>query len=97
MRARITVRLPADLLDRAKRKAAAEGRTLAAVIEEGLRSILAEQPKTAKTKRVLPPVSKAVGGPMPGIDPSDLSDLQEMDDLDYVARIRRFKPRTRMG
>jgi hypothetical protein len=93
MQARITVRLPVDLLDHAKRKAAAEGRTLAAVIEDGLRAILAEQPKTAKTKRVWPPVSKAVGGPMPGVDPSNLSDLQEMDDLDYLARMRRSKPR----
>ena len=37
MNERITVRLPADLLKRAKRKAVAEGRTLRALIEEGLR------------------------------------------------------------
>ena len=37
MNERTTVRLPAELLKRAKRKAVAEGRTLTALIEEGLR------------------------------------------------------------
>jgi hypothetical protein len=91
MTERTTVRLPSDLLIRAKRKAAAEGRTLTALIEEGLRSVTAENRKAAKGKRILPPVSKATGGPMPGIDLTDLSALQEMDDLDYVERMKRFK------
>ena len=47
--------------------------------------------KAAKSKRVLPPISKATGGPMPGIDLTDLSALQEIEDLDYVERMRRFK------
>ncbi len=37
MAERMTVRLPAELLRRAKRKAAAEGRSLTALIEDGLR------------------------------------------------------------
>jgi len=88
---RTTVRLPRELLDRAKRKAAAEGRTLTALIEDGLRLVVARNQKAAKSKRVLPPVSKATGGPMPGIDLNDLSALQEMDDLSYVERMKRFK------
>ena len=88
---RTTVRLPADLLNRAKRKAAAERRTLTSLIEDGLRLVVAESGKVVKRKRVLPPVSKATGGPMPGIDLTDLSALAEMDDLDAVKRMQRFK------
>jgi hypothetical protein len=91
MNERTTVRLPKDLLTRAKRKAAAEGRTLTSLIEDGLRFVVAENRKAGKTKRVLPPVSKATGGPMPGIDLTDFSALQEIDDLEYVERMKRFK------
>jgi hypothetical protein len=91
MAARTTIRLPEDLLNRAKRKAAAEGRTLASLIEEGLRLIVAETRKGMKAKRVLPRSSKAGGGPMPGVDLGDLSTLQEKDDLDTVRRMQRFK------
>jgi hypothetical protein len=91
MTERTTVRLPADLLNRAKRKAAAERRTLTSLIEDGLRLVVADGRKAVKGKRVLPPVSKATGGPMPGIDLTDLSALQEIDDLDQVARMQRIK------
>ena len=40
MAERTTVRLPEDLIKRAKRKAAAEGSTLTALIEEGLRLVV---------------------------------------------------------
>jgi len=88
---RTTVRLPEELLTRAKRKAAAEGRTLTALIEEGLRHVVAEKRKDVRSKRVLPRISTATGGPMPGIDISDGSALQEMDDLEYVERMKHFK------
>ena len=91
MSERTTVRLPKDLLVRAKRKAAAQGRTLTSLIEEGLRLVVAETRKAGKAKRVLPPISKATGGPMPGIDLTDFSVLQELDDLEYVARMKRLK------
>jgi hypothetical protein len=88
---RTTVRLPQELITRAKRKAAAEGRTLTSLIEEGLRSVVADTRKATKQKRVLPPISDATGGPMPGIDVTDTSALQEMEDLDYVRRMKSFK------
>ena len=91
MSERTTVRLPEDLLNRAKRKAAAEGRTLTSLIEDGLRLVVAENRKSAKRNRVMPRVSKATGGPMPGIDLTDFSALQEMDDLEYVERMKHFK------
>ena len=88
MSERTTIRLPEELLERAKRKAAAEGRTLTSLIEEGLRLVVAETGEGAK--RVLP-CSKATGGLMPGVDISDGSALQEMDDLEYVERMKHFK------
>jgi len=91
MAERTTIRLPEDLLNRAKRKAAAEGRTLTSLIEDGLRMVVAGNRKIANTKRTLPRVSKASGGPMPGIDLTDISALQELDDLEYVERMKRFR------
>lgn len=88
---RTTVRLPKDLLGRAKRKAATEGRTLTQLIEEGLRAVVMENPASSSAKRVLPPVSKATGGPLPGVDTANLAALQELEDLDDVSRIMHFK------
>ena len=90
MTERTTVRLPEDLIHRAKRKAAGEGRTLTSLIEEGLRLVLASKPER-KLRRVLPPVSDASGGPWPGIDISDSAALQEAEDLEYVERMKHFK------
>jgi hypothetical protein len=44
-----------------------------------------------KDKRVLPRVSTATGGLMPGIDLDDLSAQQEMDDLEYIERMKHFR------
>ena len=85
---RTTVRLPDDLVRRAKHKAAAEGLTLTSLIEEGLRRVLHERPPTRPGKRILPKVSKAGGGLKPGIDLSETAALQEFEDLDYVARLK---------
>jgi hypothetical protein len=91
MTERTTVRLPEDLLNRARRKAAAEGRTFTSLIEDGLRAVVGEHRKTEKRRPVMPRVSKAGGGLMPGIDLTDPSTLQEADDLDYVRRMQRSK------
>ncbi len=88
MTERTTVRLPDDLVRRAKRKAAAEGRSLTALIEDGLRRVLNERMPDGREKRILPPVSTAKGGLMPGIDLSDSAALQEMEDLAQVKRSR---------
>jgi hypothetical protein len=89
---RTTVRLPEDLLTRAKRKAAAEGRTLTSLIEDGLRIVVADKPRPAKRKRVVLPVSAATGGPMPGFENMNFSELQELDDLEAFERMKHFKP-----
>jgi hypothetical protein len=91
MAERTTVRLPKDLLLRAKRKAAAEGRTVTALIEDGLRMVIAKDRAAGRAKRVLPPVSKATGGLMPGVDLTNTSVLQEIEDLEYVGRMNRLR------
>jgi hypothetical protein len=91
MSERTTVRLPQDLLNHAKRKAAAEGRTLTSLIEEGLRIVVAERGNGSRKKGGPIRVSKATGGPMPGIDITKFSALEELDDLEYVERMKHFK------
>lgn len=86
MQERTTVRLPQELLLRAKRKAAAQGRTLTSLIEDGLRLVVADEVKPPKAERVMPPISKATGGLLPGVD---LKDVQEIEDLEYVERMKR--------
>ena len=85
---RTTVRLPEELIRRAKRRAEADGRTLTALIEDGVRRILDERDTTKQRKRISPRVSSATGGVMPGIDISNSAALQEMDDLEYIERLR---------
>ena len=91
MTERTTVRLPDDLLKKAKRKAAQEGRTLTSLIEDGLRLIVAESDKKPKTKRVMPRVSKATGGLRPGVTIDPHWKYQEMEDLEYVERMKNLK------
>jgi hypothetical protein len=87
---RTTVRLSEDLLDRARKKAAAEGRTLTSLLEEGLRLVVSEnRPKRDIDIRALPPISRATGGTMPGIELTKLSALEEMDDLERFGGTKR--------
>jgi hypothetical protein len=85
---RTTVRLPEELLRRAKRKAAEDGRTLTSLIEDGLRLVVAKDQKASNKKRVMPRVSTAKGGLLPGVDITRFSDIQAMDDLEYAERLR---------
>lgn len=88
MNVRTTVRLPTELLSRAKRKAAAEGRTLTSLIEDGLRLVVSNPPPNPEKKRVMPGVSSAVGREL--VDISNSAALQEMDDLEYIERMKHF-------
>lgn len=72
---------------RAKRKAAEEGRSLTALIEDALRRVVNEASEP-EGKRVSPRVSTATGGLMPGVDWNDLDALQEMDDLETLRRLK---------
>ena len=77
---RTTVRLRDDLLKRAKRRAAEEGRTLTSIIEEGVALVLGA-PRPKRRAPISLPVSQAGGGVMPGVDLNRSSDLESvMDD-----------------
>ena len=92
MTTRTTIRLPDELMRSVKRKAAAEGRTFTALVEEALRQTLAPAPKTARRKVVLPPVSTATGGlnEASGVTWENLAnDVQELEDLEYIERMRK--------
>jgi hypothetical protein len=91
MTERTTVRLPEELLERARRKAASENRTLTSLIEDGLRVVVDQNRRTEKKRRITPRISKAGGGLMPGVDLTNPSALQEVDDLDAIGRMRRFE------
>ena len=84
---RTTVRLPAELLKKAQRKAAAEGRTLTGLMEEGLRYVVSDKPMAEKTARPPIPVSKETGGFVPGI--KSIEDIEELQDLEYIERLNR--------
>jgi hypothetical protein len=88
MTERTTVRLPEDLIRRAKRRALAEGRSLTALIEDGLRRVLDDRARSARVERALPPVSSATGGLMPGVSLEDAAALQEVEDLETALRLR---------
>ena len=63
------MRLDDVLIEQAKREAGRRGETLTALIEQGLRLVLAQSPScTHRRKRVTLPVSRAGGGVLPGID-----------------------------
>ncbi len=83
---RTTVRLPVELLKKAQRKAAAEGKTLTGLMEEGLRYVVADKP-AEKRERVMPRVSSATGGYAPGIN--SIRDIEEMEDLEYIEKLNR--------
>lgn len=74
---RTTIRLNDDLLKRAKKRAADEGRTLTSLIEDALVLILSKA-RSSRRKRIELPVSKATGGVLPGIDLNRSGDLEEV-------------------
>jgi len=65
---RTTVRLDDALLQQAKREAVRRHETLTALIEQGLRLVLAHSQLPRRRKRVTLPRCKAGGGVLPGID-----------------------------
>ena len=61
------------------------------LIEDGLRLIINDKRKVVAKRRVLPRVSKAEGGLVPGVDLDKASAIDEADDLDYVRRLQHGK------
>jgi hypothetical protein len=70
-----TIRLPDNLVSKARRKAAEEGLTLSSLIEEALKMSLAEPKPVRRKTRVRLPISRASGGTLPGADLNRSGDL----------------------
>jgi hypothetical protein len=81
---RTTVRLPSELLKKAQRKAAAEGRTLTALMEDGLRYVVSDKP-AEKRERKMPRVSTATGG----LPFASLKEFEEFEDREYIERLNK--------
>ncbi len=78
---RTTIRLDDALLRQAKRRAADTGRTLAELIEEGLRTILGRQaPAESSARPGLPTAGE--GGLRPGVDLDNTAELQGVMDAE---------------
>jgi hypothetical protein len=75
---RTTVRLEEALINQAKREAERRGETLTALIEQGLRLVLAQSRSRRPRERVKLPVSEAGGGVLPGIDLNDSAALLDI-------------------
>lgn len=92
MTERTTVRLPEPLLAAARKRAAAEGRTLTSLIEEGLRTVVGRSSSRRKRPVDLP-VSRQTGGIFAGIDLAKTARLLELDDLASLSEGRSQKLR----
>jgi hypothetical protein len=79
---RTTVRLEDALINQAKREADRRGETLTALIEQGLRLVLAQSRENPARERVKLPVSDAGGGVLPGVDLDDSAALLDWMELD---------------
>lgn len=78
---RTTIRMNDELLRRAKKLAAEEGRTLTSIIEEGVANVLNSR-RTVSKRRVKLPVSKKRGGVWPGIHITNSAQLYDIMDRD---------------
>lgn len=77
---RTTVRLEDRLLEQAKRVAEQRGETLTALIDEGLRIVVANSQKPRRRRHVKIPVSTRGGGLLPGIDLNNSAALLDLMD-----------------
>lgn len=77
---RTTVRLDEGLLREAKAEAARRGETVTALIEKGLRLVVAGSRRHVRRARVRVPVSAATGGTRPGINLNDSDALFDLLD-----------------
>jgi len=75
---RTTIRLDDALLDRARREAARRGETLTALIERGLRLVLASPDQRPGRRHVEIPVCREGGGTLPGVDLDDSAALLDI-------------------
>lgn len=73
------MRLQEDLLKRAKQRAAAEGRSLTSLIEEGLELALARR-KLRPPRNAALPIARETGGTLPGVHLDRSAELEDLMD-----------------
>lgn len=83
---RTTLNLDDDLMRLVKQRAAAEGRTVTSLIEEGLRALLRQAEERVRTPIVL--TTFGGDGVRPGVDINDSRRLNDLLDEDEYARYR---------
>ncbi|MCG6870266.1 MAG: hypothetical protein LJE91_16495 [Gammaproteobacteria bacterium] len=71
------MRIRDDLLRRARKRAADEGRSLTSLIEDALTLVMAT-PKSDQLEKIDLPISNASGGVLPGIDLNRSADMEEI-------------------
>jgi hypothetical protein len=77
---RTTIRLSDALIRQAKTEAARRGETVTALIEQGLRLVLAGSRRRPRKTPIALPVSHATGGTRPGVDLNDSSAVLDLLD-----------------
>ena len=82
---RTTIRMDDQLFTELKKTAAAEGRTLASVIEDALRESLARRERQASSALFTFPTFHG-SGLMPGIDADKISELVYQEDAEAFLR-----------
>jgi len=65
-------------MNQAKREAERRGETVTALMEEGLRLVLAQSHQPPRRERVTLPVCNAGGGVLPGVDLNDSAALEDI-------------------
>lgn len=75
---RTTVRLDPGLMAQAKEEASRRGETLTALIERGLRLVLARPARRGPSQHVRLPVSHESGGTRPGVNLDDSAALTDL-------------------
>jgi hypothetical protein len=77
---RTTVRLDEGLLRQAKAEATRSGKTVTALIEHGLRLVLAGRRGKGRRNRITLPVSRKTGGTRPGVNLDDSKAVLDLLD-----------------
>jgi hypothetical protein len=75
---RTTVRLDPALMAKAKEESARTGETLTAMIERGLRLVLARPRRSRRNTIFRIPISHAIGGLRPGVNLDDSASLLDI-------------------
>lgn len=78
---RTTVRLDPALMARAKKESARTGETLTAMIERGLRLLLARPRRSRRSATIRIPVSRAAGGLRAGVNLDDSAAVLDIMDM----------------